>query len=62
VVLTTDASKLQWGGTIKVLSTNQEIKLAGIWSKEWMLKSSNQRETAAILFGLQDLGKIFKND
>ncbi|KAA6373649.1 MAG: putative Pol polyprotein, partial [Streblomastix strix] len=59
VVLTTDSSKEQWGGTIKILSTGEEIKLAGTWTKDWILKSSNQRETAAVLLGMQEISQRF---
>ncbi|KAA6397940.1 MAG: hypothetical protein EZS28_006536 [Streblomastix strix] len=61
-VLTTDASETQWGGTLQLIKTGQTIRFAGIWcsNPKWKLTSSNQRELAAILLGIQSIVKNFE--
>ncbi|KAA6360878.1 MAG: hypothetical protein EZS28_043595 [Streblomastix strix] len=64
-ILRTDASEDGWGTELEILKTGMKIKESGKWKRlNWRLSSSNQRETAAILQGIQklekysDIGKI----
>ncbi|KAA6393697.1 MAG: hypothetical protein EZS28_010771 [Streblomastix strix] len=51
-ILTTDASAISWGATLKLQNPEKEIWFQGDWSDKWKLSSSNQRETAAVLCAL----------
>ncbi|KAA6390804.1 MAG: hypothetical protein EZS28_013672 [Streblomastix strix] len=55
-VLTTDASETQWGGALQLIKTGQTVRLSGNCynNPKWKLTSSNQRELAAILLGIQN--------
>ncbi|KAA6394997.1 MAG: putative Transposon Ty3-I Gag-Pol polyprotein [Streblomastix strix] len=61
-VLMTDAYETQWGGTLQLIKTGQTVRFAGNWynNPKWKLTSSNQRELAAILLGIQNVGKNFE--
>ncbi|KAA6371021.1 MAG: putative Transposon Tf2-6 polyprotein, partial [Streblomastix strix] len=48
-LIVTDASRRGWGATLLLNSNKIEFKSGGIWKKSWILKSSNQRELAAVL-------------
>ncbi|KAA6312012.1 MAG: hypothetical protein EZS28_056002, partial [Streblomastix strix] len=48
-ILATDASKTNWGVTLKMSHPDLEILFHGKWSSNWHLTSSNQREAAGIL-------------
>ncbi|KAA6355935.1 MAG: hypothetical protein EZS28_048538, partial [Streblomastix strix] len=50
-ILTTDAALEGWGSTLQIQQT--EIMEAGRWQKNWLLKNSNKRETAAVLMALR---------
>ncbi|KAA6396593.1 MAG: putative reverse transcriptase [Streblomastix strix] len=58
--LTTDASRRGWGATLQFNNSNNLLKTAGKWSRKWILKSSNQRELAAVLCGLRRYENQFK--
>ncbi|KAA6379654.1 MAG: hypothetical protein EZS28_024818 [Streblomastix strix] len=61
-VLTKDASETQCGRTLQLIKTGQTIRFPGNWysNPKWKLTSSNQRELAAILLGIQNIGKNFE--
>ncbi|KAA6396301.1 MAG: hypothetical protein EZS28_008175 [Streblomastix strix] len=61
-VLTTDTSETQQGGTLQLIKTGQTVRFAGNWynNLKWKLTSSIQRELAAIIFGIQSIGKNFE--
>ncbi|KAA6311660.1 MAG: hypothetical protein EZS28_056082, partial [Streblomastix strix] len=52
-ILATDASKTNWGATLKMSHPDLEILFHGKWSSNWHLTSSNQREAAGILCALR---------
>ncbi|KAA6333608.1 MAG: hypothetical protein EZS28_053149, partial [Streblomastix strix] len=57
---TTDASRRGWGATLQFNYSNNLLKTAGKWSSKWILKSSNQRELAAVLYRLRRYENQFK--
>ncbi|KAA6361793.1 MAG: putative reverse transcriptase, partial [Streblomastix strix] len=61
VILRTDASKDQWGGTLTILKTGTTEMLNGPWNSNWKLNSSNQREIAAILLGVRRIKENYSN-
>ncbi|KAA6392864.1 MAG: putative reverse transcriptase [Streblomastix strix] len=55
-VLTTDASETSWGAVLELATMEEEpIYRTEEWGKQWILKSSNQREMTAILMALRSL-------
>ncbi|KAA6389236.1 MAG: hypothetical protein EZS28_015236 [Streblomastix strix] len=61
VILRTDASKDQWGGTLTILKTGTTEMLNGHWSCNWKLNWSNQREIAAILQVVRRIKENYSN-
>ncbi|KAA6389986.1 MAG: hypothetical protein EZS28_014493, partial [Streblomastix strix] len=58
VILTTDASEIGWGGLLQI--NNGELMDAEEWNGNWHLKSSNQREMAAVLMSLRAFSPILQ--
>ncbi|KAA6392964.1 MAG: hypothetical protein EZS28_011511 [Streblomastix strix] len=52
-ILATDASKTNWGATLKMSHPDLEILFHGKQSNNWHLTSSNQREAAGILCAIR---------
>jgi hypothetical protein len=61
-VLTTDASKEGWGGTLEINGVRVMDRIYGDWKMGEQIKSSNYRETSAVLLSLQTLkNKLIEN-
>ncbi|KAA6370257.1 MAG: putative reverse transcriptase, partial [Streblomastix strix] len=62
VILTTDASRRGWGATFQKINQSTEIKCGAKWKKKWILKTSNQRELAAVYCALLRFGQQLQEE